>query len=199
MKYARAGVLNSPGNTSVIPLLTLEARLKRGLRRHLRELGFKRVPDGGLTPPDHRKDSFRQLHRAQLRDRLKKDRGFIEREWPLLRGYFASGADVDPSRITPRLEIIRGDTWQSNLFRLAALTWSVPVSQGYGRRMRFLVWDSSNNKLIGLIALADPVFNLAVRDKYIGWTAADRRKRLAHVLDAYVLGALPPYNALLEE
>ncbi len=80
---------------------------------------------------------------------------------------------------------------------MAALTWSVPVSQGYGRRMRFLVWDQSNAKLIGLIALADPVFNLAVRDKHIGWSAGDRRKRLANVLDAYVLGALPPYNMLL--
>jgi hypothetical protein len=63
--------------------------------------------------------------------------------------------------------------------------------------MRFLVWDDSNSKLIGLIGLADPVFNLAVRDEHIGWTADDRRKRLVHVLDAYVLGALPPYNMLL--
>ncbi len=71
------------------------------------------------------------------------------------------------------------------------------VSQGYGRRMRFLIWDDSNGKLVGLLALADPVFNLAVRDQHIGWTAGDRRKRLAHVLDAYVLGAIPPYNMLL--
>jgi hypothetical protein len=63
--------------------------------------------------------------------------------------------------------------------------------------MRFLVWDETNDKLIGLIALADPVFNLAVRDQYIGWTVDDRRKRLVHVLDAYVLGALPPYSMLL--
>ncbi len=193
----RTDVLTLPRKAPVVPLLMLEARLKHGLRRHLRELGFNRAPDGGLAPPDQCKDSFRQLHRAQLCDRLKKERGFIEREWLLLGGCFANGRDVNPSRVTPHLELIRGDTWQSNLFRLAALTWSVPVSQGYGRRMRFLVWDDSNNKLIGLIALADPVFNLAVRDKYIGWTAADRRKRLVHVLDAYVLGALPPYNALL--
>jgi len=71
------------------------------------------------------------------------------------------------------------------------------VSQGYGRRMRFLVWDDSNAKLIGLIGLADPVFNLTARDRDIGWTVDDRRLRLAHVLDANVLGALPPYNALL--
>lgn len=178
-------------------ILTVEARLKRSLRRHLHELGFKRTEQGGLTPPDRSKDSFRQLHHAQLRDRLKAERDFIASQWPLLKEYFANGDEVNPSRIEPRLELIQADTWQSNVFRLAALTWSVPVSQGYGRRMRFLIWDDSNGKLLGLLALADPVFNLAARDKYIGWTADDRRRRLAHVLDAYVLGALPPYNMLL--
>jgi len=159
---------------SVIPLLTVEARLKRSLRRHLRGLGFKRTEQGGLTPPDRSKDSFRQVHRAQLCERLKAERSFIALQWPLLQEHFANGNEVDPSRIAPRLELIQADTWQSDLFRLAALTWSVPVSQGYGRRMRFLIWDDSNDKLLGLLALADPVFNLAVRDRFIGWTADDR-------------------------
>jgi hypothetical protein len=63
--------------------------------------------------------------------------------------------------------------------------------------MRFLVWDEHNSKLIGLIALGDPVFNLKVRDLEIGWTTNDRKKRLVNILDAYVLGALPPYSQLL--
>lgn len=180
-----------------MPLLTAEARLKRALRTHLRQLGFRRTQEGGLAPPDQSKDSFRQLHRVQLRDRLKQERAFLLAQWPLLHGHFAGGWDVHPSRVTPRLELVQSRTWQANVFRLAALTWSVPVSQGYGRRMRFLVWDASNDKLVGLMALADPVFNLAVRDKHIGWGVEDRRKRLVHVLDAHVLGAVPPYNMLL--
>jgi hypothetical protein len=92
---------------------------------------------------------------------------------------------------------VTADTWQANLFRLATLTWSVPVSRGYGRRLRFLVWDKENNKLIGLIALGDPVFNLTARDHFVGWNAAQRKDRLVDVMDAYVLGALPPYNGLL--
>jgi hypothetical protein len=63
--------------------------------------------------------------------------------------------------------------------------------------MRYLVWDDSNNKLIGLFALGDPVFNLKVRDDWIGWTVEERRQRLVDVLDAYVLGSVPPYNMLL--
>ncbi len=82
-------------------------------------------------------------------------------------------------------------------FRLASLTWSVPVSAGFARRLRYLVWDDNNQKLLGIIALGDPVFNLRVRDDPIGWTVKDRAKRLVNVLDAYVLGAVPPYNMLL--
>jgi len=84
-----------------------------------------------------------------------------------------------------------------DLFRIASLTWSVPVSQGYGRRIRFLVWDESVHKVIGIIALGDPVFNLGVRDQFIGWDAEVRRDRLVNLMDAYVLGAVPPYNLIL--
>ncbi|MCK6456021.1 MAG: DUF4338 domain-containing protein [Phycisphaerae bacterium] len=180
-----------------IPLLTLESQIKRGFRRHLLGLGFSRNADGGLTPPSGSKEAVRALHAEQRRARLAAEKGFVATEWPKLKEYFADGSDVDPTQISPRLELIASDTWQSRLFRLASLTWSVPVSQGYGRRMRFLVWDDFNGRLIGLIALGDPVFNLSVRDEYIGWNAEQRRQRLVNVMDAYVLGAVPPYNSLL--
>lgn len=121
----------------------------------------------------------------------------MQRVLPELQYHFAEGDDVDPLKVEPFLELIKADTWQSDLFRLASLSWSVPVSAGYGRRLRYLVWDKSNNKLIGIIALGDPVFNLKARDNLIGWNAKDREKRLVNVLDAYVLGAVPPYNMLL--
>ena len=93
--------------------------------------------------------------------------------------------------------MIQHDTWQSDLFRLAGLSWSVPISAGFGRRLRYLVWDDHNGKLIGIMALGDPVFNLKVRDELVDWDVKDRAKRLVNVLDAYVLGAVPPYNKLL--
>jgi hypothetical protein len=114
-----------------------------------------------------------------------------------LKDCFAEGIDIVPANIRPELELIMGGTWQSDLFRLASLTWSVPVSQGYGRRLRFLVWDKSNGKLIGLIGLGDPVFNLKVRDNIIGWSVSQRKNLLVNLMDAFVLGAVPPYNFLL--
>ena len=60
-----------------------------------------------------------------------------------------------------------------------------------------LVFDRSNGKLFGLLALADPVFNLRKRDMWIGWDVRTREQMLSHVMDAYVLGSIPPYNRLL--
>ena len=71
------------------------------------------------------------------------------------------------------------------------------MSQGYGRRLRYLVKDRANGKLIGIFALGDPVFNLRVRDEWIGWNQAERRERLVNLMDAYVVGAVPPYAGLL--
>jgi hypothetical protein len=71
------------------------------------------------------------------------------------------------------------------------------VSSGYGRRLRYLVVDDSNGKLIGIFGLGDPVINLRARDEYIGWTADVRRTRLCHVMDVFALGAVPPYSHLL--
>jgi hypothetical protein len=183
--------------TKAILLPVMESRIKRRLRLHLKRLGFIRTDDGLLSPPSNSKESFRALHRIQREDLLLREKVFIKAEWPQLKKYFANGAEVDTHKITPRLELIKANTWQSRLFRLACLTWSIPVSQGYGRRMRFLVWDKQNGKLIGLIGLGDPVFNLKVRDDLVGWTSQERKQRLVNILDAFVLGSVPPYNMLL--
>lgn len=183
--------------TRIIPLFTLEARIKRSLRNHLKKVGFTRAQNGFLQPPNGSKETIRSLHSAQRSALLRRESDFVDRHWPKLRDYFAEGSEIVPDEIDPNLELIEGGTWQSDLFRLASLLWSVPVSQGYGRRLRFLVWDKSNGKLIGLIGLGDPVFNLRVRDTFIGWTVQQRRNRLVNLMDAYVLGAVPPYNFLL--
>jgi hypothetical protein len=143
------------------------------------------------------KAAIRALH-AQARA------AWVQSSWPALQrheqrllGHFALGADVDPERIAPRLvEVTRGSE-QELVFRYARLTWSIPVSAGYGRRLRYLVVDDQNGKLLGLFGLGDPVFALAPRDRWIGWDATARRARLRHVVDAFLLGAVPPYSALL--
>ena len=174
-----------------------EALIGTRLRRHLSDLGFVRTIQGSLSPPGTEKEVLRSMHSAQRAALLIREREFITQNAPFLQQFFASGWEISVEDIWPRLEIVPPQSWQSRLFRYAALTWSIPVSQGYGRRMRFLVWDEHTEKLLGLIALGDPVFNLRVRDEWVGWSGNDRKTRLTSVMDAYVLGAVPPYSFIL--
>jgi hypothetical protein len=189
--------MKAKNGKNVVTVATREASLKKRFRRHLRFLGFQKAADGTLLPPGTGKEVVRSIHSAQRNDRLAASQKFIADRLPKLLKYFASGDDVVAASITPKLQLIESDTWEGDLFRLASLTWSVPVSNGFGRRLRFLVWDEHNGKLIGIIAIGDPVFNLSVRDNLIGWDVKARGERLVNMMDAYVLGAVPPYNALL--
>ena len=119
----------------------LEDQIRVRLHQHLKQSGFRIRRDGTVAPRSTTKESYRGLHALQRKEKLDQEREFIDVNWPLLREHFADGSEVKPEHISPRLELIRAGTWQSNLFRLASLSWSVPVSQGYGRRLRFLVWD----------------------------------------------------------
>ncbi len=173
------------------------AELRDQIIRSLRAQGF-RVRNGAILPPKElSKERIRELHETAVAHRIERAReGLFRLEEDLLR-HIASGHEVVPSRISPRLVEVLPGSEEELLFRYASLHWSIPVSSGYGRRLRFLVVDDHNGKLIGLIGLGDPVFSLAPRDQWIGWTPSDRKKRLRNVMDAFVLGAVPPYSYLL--
>jgi len=162
----------------------------------LRSQGFTLDDEFVLERRDYDKHQIRGVHDLSRQERLAFERPFVEEWLPRLSKYFASGSEVDPARVDP-VPLLVEDDEMSALFRIASLWWSVPVSKGFGRRFRILIFDKSNEKLIGLLGLTDPVFNLGVRDAWVGWDVRDRERRLAHVMDAYVLGAVPPYNELL--
>ena len=177
--------------------ITHESAAREALRSeilaHLQTIGLNgNRPDTPLS-----KDQVRyihRLHRQAARDRILRALG---NRLDLLKSQIADGVEVDPAGIQPHLIQVKSGTPESDLFRFATLQWSIPVSQGYGRRLRFLVKDRSNDRLIGLFALGDPVFNLRARDAWIGWDQSGRRERLVNVMDAYVVGAVPPYSMLL--
>jgi hypothetical protein len=171
--------------------------LRERVIRSLRAQGF-RFRNGAILPPkDLSKERLRELHETAVKHRIERAKeGLFRKEAELLQ-HIASGGDVSPTRIRPRLVEVLPDSEEELLFRYASLHWSIPVSSGYGRRLRFLVVDDHNGKLIGLIGLGDPVYSLGPRDEWVGWTLSDRKKRLGNVMDAFVLGAVPPYSFLL--
>ena len=171
--------------------------IKRSIHRHLLNLGFSKNCNGYFIDEELTKQKIRDLHAAQRLHVLNQNRYFIAEHGRELASHFATGKQIDPNSINPELVEVTTDSLESRLFRFACLLWSVPVSQGFGRRLRFLVRDRQNDRLIGLFALGDPVFNLSARDNWIGWTHEDRSDRLVHVMDAYVVGAVPPYSHMI--
>jgi hypothetical protein len=151
-------------------------------------------PNGQLKT----KGVIRRLHEAQRRERATREKALLEKCGSQIVSYFAEGREVVPCEINPQLvPIVESDSLEGRIFRAATLLWSVPVSHGYGRRMRYLILDRQNDKLVGIMGLGDPVFNLKCRDELISWNAQQRRDRLSSVFDAYVLGAVPPYSLML--
>lgn len=143
------------------------------------------------------KDSLREIHKPAAIESRTRDLKTIHSNPVSLKKYFLAGRLLNPKKIDPQLiPTTKADDYE-DLFKAATTFWSVPISRGYGRRMRFVVLDRYHNALIGILGLMDPVFNLSARDKWIGWDLNQKYKRLRSVMDCYVLGAVPPYNAIL--
>jgi len=181
------------------PYRKLQRKILRNLARHLKELGIEKhvSVDSGKANSWADKGAIRASYKHLRRDKLSAAAGFLASRYADLERHFADGNEIVPAAIEPEIEVVLSGTEQADLFRLACLTWSIPVSEGFGRRIRCLVWDRHANKLMGLFALGDPVFNLGVRDRYVEWAASDRRAKLVDVMDAYVLGSVMPYSRLL--
>ncbi|MCQ8195475.1 Druantia anti-phage system protein DruA [Streptomyces rugosispiralis] len=191
LQVMKAGEVDSPEQHTEV--------LRERVFAHLREQGFH-VKDGAvLAPVQDDKDHLRRLHaEAVVASRERARKALAHQEGRLL-SRLAPGSEVDPRRIRPAL--VHVDDYRSQdsaMWRWCALHWSVPVSSGYGRRLRFLIVDQGHSdRVMGLIGLADPVFALKARDTVIGWSPQQRQERLACVMDAFVLGAVPPYSHLL--
>ena len=191
-EHAISDQRNAPLDPQIDP-----TSLRIRIIRSLQDQGFI-VQNGTIRPPfELSKERIRRLHETAVQHQIQRRRaGLVRKEEHLLR-HIASGSDIRPSKTQPRLVEVLPGSEEELLFRYASLHWSIPVSSGYGRRLRFLVVDDYNGKLIGVIGLGDPVYSLKPRDTWIGWTRSDRRLRLRNVMDAFVLGAVPPYSFLL--
>jgi hypothetical protein len=180
-----------------IPPPAVVKRLRQEVRKALLTQGFE-LRKGLIVPPETRdKDAVRALHSSAVAHRRRRATPGLRRYEDELISLLATNDEIDVETFSPELvEVARGSV-DELLFRWASLHWSIPVSSGYGRRLRFLVRDRANGKLVGLIGLGDPVFALHARDDWVGWGPATRSRNLHHVADAFVLGAVPPYNNLL--
>jgi hypothetical protein len=170
--------------------------LKESIFQSLRQSGFSIIDNKKLVVPQN-KDFIRNTHRNAVSYLREKKRDFIS-SWDdkILQRNIIDGRDLDLKNIIPKLIMLKNKE-DNSTFNWIKMHWSIPISAGYGRRLRYLVYDEGNSAVIGIIGLADPVFGLRDRDNFIGWNSEIRKKRLKHMLDAFVLGSVPPYSMVL--
>ena len=171
-------------------------QLRCEVLNNLKKSGFIITDDGKLITPED-KNYIRDVHRNSVNYILEKNRSFIlKRESIYLNKYIIDGKSLDVKNISPRLILVENKE-DSNIFRWIKMHWSIPISAGYGRRLRYIVQNENDKSIMGIIGLDDPIYALKNRDNYIGWSTEQRKNRLKHVMDAFVLGAIPPYSIVL--
>lgn len=173
-----------------------EAKLRAFVLDRLQEAGFVMAEDGTLSPPSTDKEGLRQIHRPASRLELAARQDWLRRYLPRHLPYFADGYEVAPERVRPTLVEVATDR-QHDLFRVARLLWSIPFSKGYGRRLRFLIIDETNGKLIGLLALQSPPLSFPARDRLFHYPPGRKTELVNQTMDIQTLGAVPPYDRLL--
>lgn len=110
--------------------------------------------------------------------------------------WFKNGSEIDVQSIRPTLRLVTNRT-DEQLWTLARACWSMPYSKGYGRRLRFLIIDETHGGLIGVIGLQSPPADLACRDALFEYPEGRKLKLVNQTMDAYTIGAIPPYSFLL--
>ena len=169
--------------------------LRETVIESLIKTGFTIGEDGKLIVPND-KEYYRKVNKTAIDFLRNKKSDLIFKDDLFIDKYMIDGINLNVRKIDPVLVEV-DDKEKADLFNWIKLHWSVPISSGYGRRLRYIVKDGNNEAVIGIIGLGDPVFALHDRELYIGWSYNVKKEKLRHLMDAFVLGAVPPYSAIL--
>ncbi len=170
--------------------------LKKLVIDKLKESGFSVSEEGVLQPSLIDKEALRRIHRPASQLEINARQDWLRRYLPKYLTFFAEGKEIIPERIEPILVEVKTEK-QHNLFRVGRLLWSIPFSKGYGRRLRFLIMDQANQKLIGLLALQSPPLSFPARDRLFCYPRGRKTEMVNQTMDIQTLGAVPPYDRLL--
>lgn len=182
--------------------LTIEERVKQLIIRDLIHLKWNVQFNKNsvlITPPEsYDKQTIVNSMAVKRGEILAKNIKWINNHIDLARSSLTDGRCVSVKRIDPIVEVCETQK-QHDIFRIFRYYWSSPYSDYVGRRVKLLIRDRSIEScpVIGIAALGSPIIHIPERDDWISWDKNVRTKNIVYTMDAYVIGALPPYNYLL--
>lgn len=142
------------------------------------------------------KDYLRKVHQS-----AKKYNGHnSERLLSLLEKYkdfLIEPSQLDITKISPVLKNVDSGKQWNEIFFLVRHTWSMPYNKGFGRRLKYVIFDEYHNAIIGIIGLQSPPADLACRDNLFNYPEGRKMELINQTMDIYSLGSVPPYSGLL--
>lgn len=189
-------------NNQNVHVDSLEEKVKllivRDLFRLDWDINYKKENISISPPKNYDKKTIKKSMSVKREEVLLQNSKWIKKHIDLAKINLANGKEAFYSPIEPIIEECKTDR-QHSLFRILRYYWSSPYSEYVGRRIKLLIRDNAlpNKPIIGIAALGSPIIHIPERDNYIEWDKNTRTKNLVYAMDAYVLGALPPYNYLL--
>lgn len=180
-----------------MPVIT-STNLKYEVAEILKKQGYRIKPDGIFILRQNNREAKRKAHDLAKAERIAIRENFIFEKSNLAKQYLVDGKNLKIEKIEPQLIEVESGTEQEDLFKWWNLIWwSLPYERGYGRQMRFIIWDKYHNAPIGLVGLQSPILSWSVRDRYLGISPEMRDFWVNQSLNAQRIGALPPYNDIL--
>ena len=145
---------------------------------------------------DHDKDFLRGLHVQAKQENPGYSPKAAKALFSKHQKHFRNGSEIDPAKIKPVLHLAAEDDW-ADLFYVTRSMWSMPYTKGYGRRLRFVVYDEHHESVIGVIGLQSPPADLGARDELFAYPSGRKLELVNCTMDAFAVGAVPPYSYLL--
>jgi hypothetical protein len=144
-----------------------------------------------------KKDFIRELH-VNSKNYVSTD--IYPEIWRLYKKHankFIGGRELNPAKIQPSLKLVEAGTIWEELFKVTRHTWSIPYTKGYGRRIRFVVYDEYHEAVIGILGFQSPPADLACRDVLFKYPKEKKMELINRTMDVYTIGAIPPYSNIL--
>ncbi len=152
-----------------------------------------------VKPPEYYdKEVIQKAMSIKRNEIIINNKKWIDSRIQIAQNNLANGYDVLLSKIKPIIEVCETQK-QHDLFRIYRYYWSSPYSEYVGRRIKLIFRDAGikSKPVIGIAALGSPIIHIPERDEWVGWDKNVRTENLNYAMDAYVIGALPPYTYLL--
>lgn len=143
------------------------------------------------------KNDLKSLHISAKHSIDAKPLAKAREKYMLYKKYFLEPELLSLKNIKPVLINVETASEWADIFTIVRRTWSMPFNKGFGRRLRYVVFDTHHEAVMGIIGLQSPPVDLECRDRLFNYPKNRKTELINQTMDIYSLGSFPPYSNVL--